>query len=465
VTADLVVASNRGPLSFELDDDGLPVPRNGAGGLAPSLASALSGSGAVWIASALTEGDRRAAGKGQVDVDGVSLRLLDLPDEVQRAAYNVVANGTLWFLQHDLYDRSRRPVFDRSWYEAWEAYRAYNSAFAGGIAELAGEGATVLVHDYHLGLCGRELAALRPDLRTVHFTHTPWCEPRDLAVLPDHAVRELLDGMAGFGACGFHTERWAAAYSRCAGVLGTGSGAGAGQEVFASPLGVDSERLLAVSSSPECLGHRAALDKRLKGRRLLLRSDRVELSKNLVRGFRAFGSLLERRRDLHNRVVFMALAYGSREQLPEYLAYRNEVEHMVDVVNSRFATAKWKPVELDVSDDFVASVAALTRYDVLLVNPLRDGLNLVAAEGPLVNEVDGVLALSREAGAFDLLGDAVLEVHPYDVVQTAAAIEQALDMGPDERADRAARLRSLCAARTPASWLADLVAHARPPSG
>ena len=458
MTAELVVASNRGPVSFGIEDGGAPEPRGGAGGLGPSLASALSGSGATWVAGALTDGDRLVAGADGFEHDGVALRLLDLPATVQAGAYNVVANGTLWFLQHDLYDRSRRPVFDARWYEAWEAYREYNAAFATAIAEEAAEGATVLVHDYHLGLCGGLLADLRGDLRTLHFTHTPWCEPRDLAVLPDHAVRELLAGMAGYGTCGFHTERWAAAYARCAAAYRADGDA---PTVFASPLGVDAGRLAELANSSECTERREALDERVRGRRLLLRSDRVELSKNLVRGFRAYGELLERRPDLHGGIVFMALAYGSREQLPEYLAYRSEVEHVVELVNARFGSGDWAPVELDVSDDFLGSLAALTRYDVLLVNPLRDGLNLVAKEGPLVNRVDGVVALSREAGAFEELGTAALEVHPYDVVQTAAALERALDMGTGERADRAARLRSVCAARTPASWLDDLVAHAR----
>jgi trehalose 6-phosphate synthase len=463
--SDLVVASNRGPVSFELDRDGSPTSRHSAGGLAPSLASALRGSGATWVASALGEGDRAAAaGGGTRDVDGITLRLLDLPEEVQRTAYNVVANGTLWFLLHDLFELARRPLFDRHWHAAWEGYRAYNDAFAEAICEVAGPRATVIVHDYHLLLCGSAIARRRPDLRTVHFTHTPWCEPRQIDVLPSAVAAELVAGVAGHGACGFHTGRWAAAFTRC---LAARAGTAAEQPqvpvVFSSPLGVDQARLGEMVSSPDCAAARDELLARTDGRRLLLRSDRVELSKNLVRGFRAYGELLEQKPHWRERVVFVALSYGSREQLPEYLAYRSEAEHAVELVNDRFATGSWTPVLFEVADDVLASTAALTCYDVLLVNPLLDGLNLVAKEGPLVNERDGVLALSAGAGAFEELGEHAVEVHPYDVVQTAAALDEALSMAPGERRLRALALRQAAARRTPASWLADLVAQARRP--
>lgn len=458
--SDLVVASNRGPVSYAVGDDGEPVPRPGAGGLAPSLASALEGSGATWVAAALSEGDRLAAARAPLEVDGIAVRLLEIPPETYRAAYNVVANGTLWFLQHDLYERARRPAFDARWYEAFELYREYNRAFAAEIAGVAPAGATVLVHDYHLSLCGADLLRLRPDLRTVHFTHTPWCEPSQLRMLPGHAVAELLGGMTSYGACGFHTRRWESAFAACCREL-----AGRDVATFASPLGVDAGRLRAVAASAECAERRAALEERTAGRRMILRSDRVELSKNLVRGFRAYGEMLERYPEWRGEVVFVALAYGSREELPEYLAYRAEVERVVEIVNERHGTATWTPIELEVSDDFVASVAALTSYDVLLVNPIRDGLNLVAKEGTLVNDCDGVLALSREAGVFEEMGELALEVHPYDVVQTAEVLARALEMEPAERRRRAAALREVSEATSPATWLEDLVSHARTAAG
>jgi trehalose 6-phosphate synthase len=151
-------------------------------------------------------------------------------------------------------------------------------------------------------------------------------------------------------------------------------------------------------------------------------------------------------------VVFVALAYPSRQGLAEYLAYQNEVESTVARINERWATPGWTPIVLHVEDDYPRSLAALTLYDVLLVNPVRDGMNLVAKEGPLVNATDGVLALSREAGAFEELAGPALEVNPFDVGGTAAVWSQALSMKADERGAAAAALRELVMARSPADW-------------
>jgi len=195
---------------------------------------------------------------------------------------------------------------------------------------------------------------------------------------------------------------------------------------------------------------------------MILRVDRIEPAKNLLRGFWAFDEMLRMRPELRGEVVFLALAYASRSSLPEYLAYGAEVEQAAQRVNDTWGTDDWAPVILDVADDPGRSIAALMRYDVLLVNSLRDGLNLVAKEGPIVNTTDGVLALSRDAGAFAELHDEALEINPFDVTGTAAALLSALDMSGHERARRAEALRALVAMRKPGDWLADQLAAAVP---
>jgi trehalose 6-phosphate synthase len=159
--------------------------------------------------------------------------------------------------------------------------------------------------------------------------------------------------------------------------------------------------------------------------------------------------------------VFVAMLNRSRSNLAEYLAYEQEVEQAAARVNARWATGDWTPVVVDTRDDYVATVAGFTRYDVLLVNPIKDGLNLVAKEGPIVNQRDGVVVLSPEAGAYDELRDAVVPVHPYDMVQGAEALHRALSMPADERAALAATLRDLARVHTPSTWLDALVSHAR----
>jgi trehalose 6-phosphate synthase len=231
---------------------------------------------------------------------------------------------------------------------------------------------------------------------------------------------------------------------------------------FAASLGPDVDALREVAAGEEARAELARLDELVGDRQVIMRSDRIEPSKNIVRGFMAFDRLLEARPGLRERVVFVAMVYPSRQSLPEYCAYANEVEQIVDRVNDRWATGDWVPIVLDDRDDFARSIAAMQRYDVLLVNPLRDGLNLVAKEGPLLNRRDGTVCLSPEAGAYEELADAVLPVHPYDIDDQAGAMAEALALPVDERADRASRLRLQAAARTPADWLGDLVAAAGP---
>ena len=463
---DVVVVSNRGPFSLADGPGGSVEVRPAAGGMAPSLSGALAedpvltGNGALWVASALTETDRRFASRGAVETGQASLKLrtVAVATEVGRAAYDVIANGTLWFLYHGLFDHARRPRFDRLWHEAWDGYCEFNEAFARTIAEEAASGATVVVNDYHLALVGRFLLPLRPDLATVLFSHTPFCPPEDLAMLPDRASHDLIASMASFGSCGFHVARWRDAFLRCADSVGV-----AAPETFVSALGADPARLDEVADSEACRSRLARLEDGLDGRTLVVRSDRVELSKNLIRGFLAFDEFLESSPNWRGRVIFLARVYASRESLPEYLAYRTEIEHVVERLNERWATAGYTPVMLDLEDDFAATVAALRRYDLLVVNPIRDGLNLVAMEGPAMNERDGVLVLSREAGAYDELGDVAVAVNPFDVSGTAGAIAAGLAMTYEERKARAGELRRRTRARRPAQWLTEVRQAARVP--
>lgn len=456
---DLVVASNRGPLSFVTGAGGELVARRGAGGLVSSLGPAVAGTGAAWVAAAITDLDRRAASLGMVEAEGFRLRSLDLDPADYRRFYDTIANGTLWFLNHGLFDLPRRPRIDRRWFEAWDAFRRVNRTFAEALAEEAPEGGTVLVHDYHLTLVGSTLAALRPDLRTVYFHHTPFCDPSALAVLPDEVASELLTGMAGHGACGFHSARWALAFEACCQAV-----LDAVPPTFVAPAAIDCGAIEAVAASPAGQAARARLEDEVGDRAVVVRVDRMEPSKNILRGFLAFEALLEEQRSWREQVVFKACVYPSRDSLPEYMAYRAEVEALVERINATWSTPGWTPLLLDNDDAYPRSVAALRRAEVTLVNPVRDGLNLVAFEGPAVNDRDGVLVLSRQAGAWDLLAGDALGVNPFDVSGTAAALHQALTMAPAERATRAAGLRDASRARTPEDWLGTLLSQARAPS-
>jgi trehalose 6-phosphate synthase len=455
----VIIVAHRGPVSFVRDErDGLQA-RRGAGGLAGTLGPLLmhshrEGGPVTWVAAAMNDADRAAAASGATALDEIDLQLLDLDPRQHRLHYDVVSNATLWFLYHGLFDLPRRPRFDARFHEAWDAYAAVNTAFADRVADVAAADDVVLVQDYHLALVPGALNARRPDLRVVHFTHTPFCGPNSIRVLPDHVARAICGSMAAVPS-GFHTRRWADAFeASTAAVLGAEHQR---RPAFAASLGPDPADLHDTADSAEGRAALEALEARVGDRRLVVRSDRIEPSKNIVRGFLAFDHLLEERPELRERVVFAAMLNASREGLPEYQAYRQEVEQAAARVNDRWARRDWEPVLMDLRDDFPRSVAGYLGYDALLVNPIKDGLNLVAKEGPLVNRRDGVVCLSTEAGAYDELQSAVLAVHPYDLDQTAGALHAALTMPDEARRDQATRLRDLASAVTPASWLQELI--------
>jgi len=459
VAANVVVVSNRGPLSFSYADDGSLVAHRGAGGIVSSLGPLVRDQGVRWMAAAISDADRAAAAAGTIEAEGFRFRSLAIDPDAYRMAYEVISNSTLWFLHHGLYDLARRPRFDRRWREAWTAYREVNHVFANAIIDEAPEGATVLVQDYHLALVGTWLAQQRPDLRAVHFTHIPFCDASAIRILPDEVGGELLAGMASFASCGFHARRWAANFEACCRELW-----GWTPSTFVSPIAPDHDDISAVAHSDACATEMSWLDGLVGDRRLILRVDRIELSKNLLRGFLAFDELLRSAPEWRERVVFAALCYPSREGLPEYLAYRQEVETLAERINGEWATEGWTPILLDTSDNFPRSVAALRRYDVLLVNPVRDGLNLVAKEGPMLNERNGVVALSREAGVWEELAGTALEVNPFDVTGTAEVLAAALSMDHADRVNHADALRKLAANRSPRDWLEDQLAAAAEPS-
>jgi trehalose 6-phosphate synthase len=450
-----VIVSNRGPLSFRRADDGTLSARRGAGGLVSGIGPLVAGTDTLWVAAAMSEGDRTAAEAGVVDAEDFRVRLLAVDAETYRLAYDVISNQVLWFLHHGLYDLPREPAFGPGLADAWQAYREVNRAFAEVVADTAPQGAAVLVQDYHLGLMGLTLAESRPDLAAVHFHHTPFATPTWLRVLPQHVAGEVVSGLAAHRACGFHTARWASDF-----VASSRDVQGVTPRTFVSPLPAAADDVEATASSPACAAALAEIDDAVGDRLVVARVDRIELSKNLLRGFQAFDLLLERHPEWRERVVFVASVYPSRTGVPAYIEYQQDAEALVEEVNERWATPGWTPIVYDTSDDYPRSVAVLRRADALLVNPIRDGLNLVAKEGAIVNERDAVLCLSREAGVWDEVGEAALEVPPFDVAGTADVLDRALRMPADERARRAARLRELSTARVPADWLADQLAAA-----
>jgi trehalose 6-phosphate synthase len=452
----IVIVSNRGPVSFSLGDDGSPVARRGAGGLVSGLGPLVRHTSTTWIAAAMTEADRIAASGGVVEAEGFRVHLLATDPDDFAAHYDTVCNEALWFAHHGLFDPVYEPAWPPGWVEGpWAAHRRVNHAFADCVAADAPEGAVVLVQDYHLCLVAPRLREARPDLRLVHFAHTPFAPPQWLRYLPEPVRAELLEGLAAHHACGFHTARWAHDFEACAQVAGV-----APPPTFVAPLGPDVRDLAATVGSEACRSAAADLAQRVGDRSFVVRVDRIELSKNVLRGFDAYAAMLAADESRRGRVVFGAFVYPSRTGVAAYDRYRDAVARRVSEINEEFGTPDWEPILYDPRDDYPRSMAALARADVVLVNPVRDGLNLVAKEAMVVNERDAQLVLSPEAGAWEELGEGSWRADPFDLGATAEALAAALDASPAERARRFAMLRTASLARTPASWLHDNVAAA-----
>jgi trehalose 6-phosphate synthase len=448
--ADLVVVSNRGPLTFRLGDGGEPEYTGPAGGLAGTLREVFEGKKATWVSCAMGEADRAAASSGLMTDPDLDLVMVDPDPETYKMAYQVVSNSTLWFAHHHLFDAPRRPKIDERFLQAWDGYREVNGLFADAVDGSAEQGAVVLVQDYHLTLVPGILSDRRPDLKVVHFTHTPFADPNILRMLPTAVSSEMLGAMSGARACGFHTRRWETSFLACCSSFGIDA-----PQTFASALSPDAAHLEERAATGAVTEASQRLDNVIGDRSAVVKVDRVEPSKNLLRAIWAFDELLERRPKWRNRAVLMLLAYSSRQELPEYLAYATEVELAARMLNERWGEADWTPVVLEIADDPSRSVAALGLYDVLLVNPVRDGMNLVAKEGPILNKRSGVLALSTEAGAHEELGGPAVSLNPFDVTETAEAIATGLEMHAEDRASRAAELRRRATARNPEDWLED----------
>ncbi|KAA0942906.1 alpha,alpha-trehalose-phosphate synthase (UDP-forming) [Streptomyces apricus] len=456
-THPVLVASNRGPVSYTQDESGELTAKRGGGGLVSGLSAIGPDAGALWVCSALGDGDREAVRRG-IGEEGV--RMLDIDAGTHAAAYNGIANSTLWFVHHMLYQTPLEPVFDAEFRRRWAAYEAYNRAFAEALAEEAADGAAVLVQDYHLTLVPRMLRELRPDLRIGHFSHTPWAPVDYFRLLPDDIAAQVLDGILGADRAAFLTRRWADAFTACCRAV-LGPDAAPDTKIGVHGLGADADFLRERS-------HRADVDERMAAlreqigtapdggaRKAVVRVDRTELSKNIVRGLLAYRQLLEDRPEWHERVVHVAFAYPSRQDLAVYRDYTAEVQRVADEINSAFGTDGWTPVVLHVEDDFARSLASYRLADVALVNPIRDGMNLVAKEVPVVSDDGCVLVLSREAGAYEELGEDAVVVNPYDVVGTAEALHEALTVPLDERAERTKRLAAAATALPPAQWFLD----------
>jgi trehalose 6-phosphate synthase len=481
--ARVVIVSNRGPVTFSRGESGEREYSRGAGGLVTALnALARRRSEAVWIASAQSEEDVRVARENPdepYEVEGLKVVLVEHDGEAYDLMYNHLANPLLWFVQHELYDLPYAPVLGDDTKRAWEeGYVPVDENFAEAVArtlesEEGGAGERViLVHDYQLYMTPLGLRKRLGDEAFISlFVHIPWPETEGWRVLPSYAREGVLKSLLEANVVAFHTEGYARNFVRTAReVLGVEADeekgvvqSEDGREVWvrAYPISIDPDEFEELARSDEVLQEEETV-RGLPGK-LLLRVDRMDLSKNTVRGFEAYDRMFDRHPEMLEQVTFLARLQPSREDIPEYAKYAETIQETVEEVNEKHATDSWQPIVLSMEDNFPLSVAAYKNYDVLLVNAVRDGMNLIAKEAVVANEKNGVLILSENAGAREELGEYAITVNPFDVDEQADALHEALTMSDDERARRAEALEQTIRSNTIEEWaeaqFKDIVAY------
>ncbi len=472
----LILVSNRGPVTFGPDGE----IRRGTGGLVTALIGLASHREVTWIASAMTDEDVAASEENEgkpftVEAPGgdeYRVKLVTSDPDAYDRFYNITANPMLWFIQHYLWDLSNAPDIRRNETEAFEfGYNAVNEDLARAVLEeIEGlEHPVVMVHDYHFYTLPGLIRAIRPDVFLTHFVHIPWSQSDSWRVLPKFIREEIYRGILSNDIIGFHTRSYRRNFLQCCedlmgfevdhegGVVHCGE-----REVWvrAYPLPIDPKGVQAVAGRDRVAEFEVELLRRRR-EHLILRVDRADLSKNVLRGFGAFDLFLQQHPEFRERVTFIAQLMPSRTDVPEYAEYLERIEAVVAVVNHRHGSPDWMPIQLKLRDDLEEAVASYKHYDVLIVNAMFDGMNLVAKEGPMVNERGGVSILSENTGAHEELGEYSLSVNPFDIQELADSIHAALTMPREERERRLAGLRSVVTARNPGDWIDDQLADIR----
>jgi trehalose 6-phosphate synthase len=456
----VIIVANRAPIVFERTEDGEFIFERGAGGLVTALSAMAQYLPAKWIACARTEADSewRSGNVPLQNGHNIQVGFINPSAEAYDGYYNVISNPLLWFLQHSMWDLPRYPIINKKTWDAWEnGYQVVNRMFAEEIAHHSrnsDEKPLVMLQDYHLYLVGDYLRQILPakQLPTLmHFTHIPWPGPDYWLILPPTIRQAILEGMCRLDIVGFQTKGDSLDFIRTIqSFLPHASANYKHQRIWYRnhathvrdfPISIDVKGLKQVAESEEVGKYRQEIEQSTEGCSLIVRVDRIDPSKNIMRGFLAFEEMLELHPEHRGAVQFLAILVPSRLEIFEYKDILDEIMAAVGHVNACYGDRDWEPIRVIINENYQKAIAALQCYDVLLVNSIADGMNLVAKEGPIVNQKDGVLILSERTGARQQLEPGALVIAPCDVYATAEAMHQALTMPVEQKSEKINLLR------------------------
>lgn len=382
-----------------------------------------------------------------------------------------MSNPLLWFLQHYLWDAAQAPTHTIGLRAAWtEGYKAVNRLFAQAIIEEA-EGAptppVILIQDYQLYCVANEVRKALPNATIQQFVHIPWPGAQYWKLIPRYMRHDILHGMLGNSIIGFQTQRDARQFlDTVQQELGytvdmkhgtIASPDGRVVEVHAYPISISVGEFEDLKKAEETKKYREQFDRERSGsnmRTCILRVDRTDLTKIIRRGFLAYERLLDQHPELRGTVEFWAFLIPTRQNVFEYQEYFRTVQEDIARINARFGTESWTPIRLEHEDNRPKGVAAYGTCNVLFVNPVFDGMNLVAKEGVICSKEDAVLVLSENAGAYEELHEGAVGVDPFDVDGQADALYRAMTMPLEERKARNALLKDIVRRSPIEKWVA-----------
>ena len=469
----LIVASNRGPVEYRSADDNKLVPRHTSGGVVTALGALPEETDFTWISSALGEADRRATSPDgspkiphpEAKFSG-SIRFVKPSRRVYHKFYNIICNPLLWFLHHYMWNTPYSPNVDSTVYDAWvSGYRQVNQSFVTEILEeidSSSKPTLVMLHDYHLYLCAGLLREARPDVLIQHYIHVPWPESRYWYLLPVTIVREICYSLCKADIVGFHTMADSRYFLSTISLLDLDADIDWDNQIVVMdghkctikvyPMGINPDEVVKISESRRVREHQRALIDSATDISVV-RIDRAEPSKNIVRSLKAFEILLKDRKDLQEHVTFWAFIVPSRSHIRQYQRYLEEIRQEINRINTAYRTDIWTPVVAFIENNYLQAVAAMTFYDVLLVNTISEGTNLIAQEGPLVNAKNGAMVLSNTSGVYPHLKDGVIGISAADLQGTADAMGKAIELPSEDRRLKQRVLREAIGRISLANWL------------
>jgi trehalose 6-phosphate synthase len=471
---EIIVASNRGPVVFKKDDQGKIELIRGAGGIVGSMIPFLKKTKGTWVSSAIGECDHYMNNK----YDGKVPISLEDPEyyvqfvKTEEDDYNnfngKFANPLLWFIHHSMWFSPYSPCADDELHQAWDSYQYVNSMFAETIAKDVSKSEKtpiVMLQDYHIYLTPKLIRKQHPDVLMSQFVHIPFPSPEIFQQLPTHMQIEILSSILTNNVLGFHIPRYMNNFLQTVKLILpeasvddiSGDILYKGQvcHVRTYPISIDIETLKNHGQSPNVINKEAEVAEMIGDCKLIYRTDRADLSKNIIRGFQAYDIFLEKYPDWRGKVKFVATLMPSRQDIKVYREYTDNIKAIVKEINEKYATPDWEPIKYICRGDYDLVVALMKRYDVLMVNPILDGMNIVAKEGSVLNENNGVLVLSTGAGCYEELKDGAICINPYDLRQTAESIDTALLMDEKSKSELLTEARDAIERNDLNKWVTD----------